>query len=299
VNYAFIERNRGYWPMSVLCEVLGVSPSGYHQRRQRAARDRPCRSRVRDDALLAHIKPIHAEVKGEYGWPRMWNELLARGVCVGKERVRKLIAQHGIRARHKRKYIATTNSNHGLPVAPNLLERNFTPTAPNQVFTSDITYIWTDEGWLYLAIVLDLFNREVVGWSIKPRMTADIVTDALMMAWFRRRPEPGALHHSDRGSQYASHDFQAKLAEYGMRCSMSRKGNCWDNAPTESFFNSLKNERVHATRYRTHQEAMADLFEYLEVFYNRSRRHSSLGFVSPVQFLQDWIKAQQTKDAAA
>jgi transposase InsO family protein len=154
-------------------------------------------------------------------------------------------------------------------------------------------------GWLYLAIVLDLFNREIVGWSIKPRMTADIVTDALTMAWFRRRPEPGALHHSDRGSQYASDDFQRKLVQYGMRCSMSRKGNCWDNAPTESFFNSLKNERVHATRYRTHQEAMADLFEYIEVFYNRSRRHSSLGFVSPVQFLQNWMKAQQTKDAAA
>lgn len=144
-----------------------------------------------------------------------------------------------------------------------------------------------------------LFNREVVGWSIKPRMTADIVTDALTTAWFRRRPEPGTLHHSDRGSQYASDDFQRKLAQYGMRCSMTRKGNCWDNAPTESFFNSLKNERVHATRYRTHQEAMADLFEYIEVFYNRSRRHSSLGFVSPVQFLQDRIKAQQTKDAAA
>jgi putative transposase len=135
---------------------------------------------------------------------------------------------NGIRARHKRRYRVTTDSKHKLPVAENLLARNFTPTAPNQVFTSDITYIWTDEGWLYLAIVLDLFNREVVGWSIKPRMTADIVTDALTMAWFRRRPEPGALHHSDRGSQYASDDFQRKLAQYGMRCSMSRKGNCWD-----------------------------------------------------------------------
>lgn len=167
------------------------------------------------------------------------------------------------------------------------------------MFSSDITYIWTDEGWLYLAVVLNLFNREVVGWSIKTRMTADLVTDALTMAWFRRRPAPGMLCHSDRGSQYASHEFQRKLAAYGMRCSMSRKGNCWDNAPTESFFNSLKNERVHATRYRTHQDAKADLFEYIEVFYNRSRRHSSLGFVSPEQFLRDWIKARQTRDAAA
>lgn len=152
MKYAFIERNRCHWPISVLCEVLKVSPSGFHQRRQRAAQDKPQRSRVGDDALLAHIKAIHAEVKGEYGWPRMWKELVARGVRVSKERVRKLMAQHGVRARHKRKYIATTNSNHGLPVAPNLLERNFTALAPNQVWTSDITYLATAEGWLYLAV---------------------------------------------------------------------------------------------------------------------------------------------------
>ncbi len=159
MKYAFIERNRRHWPISVLCEVLEVSPSGFHQRRQRVAQDKPQRSRVSDDALLAHIKAIHAEVKGEYGWPRMWKELVARGVRVGKERVRKLMVQHGVRARHKRKYIATTNSNHGLPVAPNLLERNFTALAPNQVWTSDITYLATAEGWLYLAVVIDLFSR--------------------------------------------------------------------------------------------------------------------------------------------
>lgn len=257
------------------------------------------RRRLSDGQLLALIRTIHAEVKGAYGSPRMTAEIRSHGFPASKERVERLMRDNGIRARHKRRYKVTTDSKHKLPVAENLLARSFTPTAPNQVFTSDITYIWTDEGWLYLAVVLDLFNREVVGWSIKPRMTADIVMDALTMAWFRRRPEPDAMHHSDRGAQYASHDFQRKLAEYGMRCSMSRKGNCWDNAPTESFFNSLKNERVHATRYRTHQEAMADLFEYIEVFYNRSRRHSSLGFVSPVQFLQNWLKAQQTEDAAA
>ena len=155
-----------------------------------------------------------------------------------------------------------------------------------------MTYIWTDEGWLYLAVVLDLFNREVVGWSIKPRMTADIVIDALTMAWFRRKPAPGLIHHSDRGSQYASHAFQARLKEYGMVCSMSRKGNCWDNAPTESFFNSLKNERVHGTRYRTRAEAEADLFDYIEPFYNRRRSHSTLGYASPQQFLKNWISSQ-------
>ena len=167
--------------------------------------------------------------------------------------------ENGIRARHKRRFKATTDSKHALPVAPNLLDRNFTPAAPNQVWTADITYLWTDEGWLYLAIVLDLFNREVVGWSIKPRMTADIVIDALTMAWFRRKPAPGVIHHSDRGSQYASHAFQEKLTEYGMTCSMSRKGNCWDNAPTESWFNSLKNERVHGVRYATRPRPSADL----------------------------------------
>jgi putative transposase len=192
-----------------------------------------------------------------------------------------------------------TYSKHGLPVAPNVVERNFTPEAPNRLWSADLTYLWTDEGWLYLAVVIDLFNREVVGWAIKERMTADIVTDALSMAWFRRRPEPGLVHHSDRGSQYASAVFQALLGEYGMTCSMSRKGNCWDNAPTESFFNSLKNERVHGRRYRTREEARADMFEYIEVFFNRRRRHSTLGFKSPMQFMQDWIATQdQTKQAA-
>jgi putative transposase len=229
----------------------------------------------------------------------MVRELRGRGFPASKERVERLMRENGIRARHKRRYKATTDSKHALPIAPNLLDRNFTPTAPNQVWTADLTYIWTDEGWLYLAIVLDLFNREVVGWSIKPQMTADIVVDALTMAWFRRKPAPGVLHHSDRGSQYASAAFQAKLKEFGMTCSMSRKGNCWDNAPTESFFNSLKNERVHATRYATRAAAMADLFNYIEMFYNRSRRHSTLRYRSPSQFLQHWIKAQQQRKLAA
>lgn len=236
---------------------------------------------------------------GAYGSPRITREIRDRGYPASKARVERLMREHGIRARHKRRYRVTTDSKHKLPVAANVLNREFTPAEPNQVFSADITYIWTDEGWLYLAVVLDLFNREVVGWSIKPRMSADLVSDALTMAWFRRRPAPGALFHSDRGSQYASHEFQRRLTAYGMRSSMSRKGNCWDNAPTESFFSSLKNERVHATRYRTHQEAKADLFEYIEVFYNRRRRHSSLGLVSPEQFLRGWIKAQLAERLAA
>jgi putative transposase len=196
----------------------------------------------------------------------MIREPRLRGFTAGKERVEQLMRENGIQARHKRRYKVTTDSKHGLPVAGNLLDRNFTPTAPNRIWTSDITCLWTDEGWLYLAIVLDLFNREVIGWSLKPRMTADLVIDALTMAWFRRRPEAGVMHHSDRGSQYASHAFQDKLKEFGMTCSMSRKGNCWDNAPTESWFNSFKNERYHGRRYATHADMRAASFDILKSF---------------------------------
>lgn len=296
MKYAWIAQQVVRYPLVSLCGALSVSVNGYRAWKRGGT---PVRTRLTDTQLLTVIRTVHAQVKGAYGSPRMTREIRERGYPASKARVERLMRAHGIRARHKRRYRVTTDSKHKLPVAANVLNREFTPAEPNQVFSADITYIWTDEGWLYLAVVLDLFNREVVGWSIKPRMSADLVTDALTMAWFRRRPAPGMLFHSDRGSQYASHEFQSRLAAYGMRSSMSRKGNCWDNAPTESFFNSLKNERVHATRYRTHQEAKADLFEYMEVFYNRSRRHSSLGMVSPEQFLRDWIKAQLTERRAA
>ncbi len=296
MKYAFIERNRHRWPVSMLCEVLEVSPSGYHQCQQRAVHDRPHSRRLTDDALLTHILAIHAQVKGEYGWPRMWKELVARGVRVGKERVRKLMAQHGIRARHKRKYIATTSSNHGLPVAPNLLERNFTATAPNQVWTSDITYVPTAEGWLYLAVFIDLFSRQVVGWSMQPHMKAELVTDALRMAWFRRRPAAGVIVHSDRGSQYCSGLFQDALQAYGMRSSMSRRGDCWDNAPTESLWGSLKVGRLHGRQFATRRAAMDEVVDWLG-FYNARRLHSTLNYVSPMTFEKNWAAAQQGKAA--
>jgi transposase InsO family protein len=178
-----------------------------------------------------HIRAVHAESRGEYGWPRVWKELLANGIRVGKERVRKLMSLHGIKARGKRKFKATTDSNHKLPVAENLLNREFNPPAPDSVWASDITYVATDEGWLYLAVIIDLFSRQVVGWSMKPHMKRDLVIDALHMAWFRRQPAAGLIFHSDRGSQYCSADFQRALSDYRMRSSMSRKGNCWDNAP--------------------------------------------------------------------
>lgn len=299
MKYAFIEARRHMWPISLVCELLQVSASGWHQWRRRKADKEPSKlhaGRISNDALLAHIKAIHAEVKGEYGWPRVWKELLARGIRVGKERVRKLMAQHGIRARTKRKFKATTDSRHNLPVAPNLIARDFAPVAPNAVWTSDITYIATDEGWLYLAVMLDLFSRQVVGWAIGPKMTKALVLDALRMAWFRRRPQAGLIVHSDRGSQYCSHEFQAALKAYGMRSSMSRKADCWDNAPTESLWGSLKRARLHGRRFETRQAAQWEVMDWL-AFYNATRLHSTLGYVSPMQHERNWLAAQAKKSA--
>lgn len=210
MKYAFIDRHRRLWPVSALCEQLNVSPSAYHQHRRRKAAGTGRAGRViGNDLLLAQIKAVHAQSRGEYGWPRVWRQLQANGVAVGKERVRRLMQQHGIRARTKRKFKATTDSRHNLPVAPNLIARDFSPPAPNRVWATDITYIATDGGWLYLTAMLDLFSRQVVGWSLQPRMSRHLVIDALRMAWFRRCPAPGLIIHSDRGSQYCSGDFQA------------------------------------------------------------------------------------------
>ena len=222
-----IDAQRREYPLPDMCEVLAVSVSGYRTWRRGG---KPDRTRLTDPQVVAVIKSIHAEVKAAYGSRRVHRELQGRGHRNGLRRVEQLMREHGIQARHKRRFKATTDSKHSMPVAPNLLARKFTPEAPNRVWTGDITYIQTGEGWLYLAIVLDLFNREIVGWPIKPRMTADIVTDALTMARFRRKPDAGVMFHSHRGSQYASQAMAAKHTEYGMTASMSRKGDCWDNA---------------------------------------------------------------------
>lgn len=296
MKYAWIEAQRNDFGLDEMCRMLDVSESGYRAWRKGG---KPYRKRLTDAQMLVLIQAIHAEFKGAYGSPRMVKELRLRGYPASKERVERLMQENGIRAKHKRRFKATTDSKHNLPVAPNLLDRNFTPEAPNQAWTSDITYLWTNEGWLYLAIVMDLFNREIVGWSLKPRMTADIVTGALTMAWFRRKPAAGLIHHSDRGSQYASHVFQNKLKEYGMVCSMSRKGDCWDNAPTESWFGSFKNERVYGERFETREEIKAMAFEYIEVFYNRKRLHSTLGYKSPQRFLDDWLNRQPPEKLVA
>jgi len=302
VKYAWIAKHKTQWPVTLTCEVLAVSASGYFEHWKRKDADKPSKpganKRFSDDALLVHIKAIHAEVKQEYGWPRMWKELLARGIRVGKERVRKLMKRHGIKARGKRKFVVTTDSKHNLPIAPNLLQRNFTPTLPNTVWTSDITYIATDEGWLYLTAVVDLFSRLVVGWSMTDHMQASAVTDALRMAWFRRSPEPGLIFHSDRGSQYCSEVFQDTLKGYGMRSSMSRKGDCWDNAPTDSLWGRLKVGRLYGRRFATRREAMDEVIDWL-TFYNHRRLHSTLDYVSPMTFEQRWIADQQQDKKSA
>lgn len=267
------------FPVSVMCEVLKVSKSGYYAWLRRPESKR----KAEDKALSELIKEIHKDSKGEYGSPKIHGELRRRGTRCGRKRVARLMRKDGLKAKTVRKFKATTNSDHNLPVAENLLNRDFTPDAPNKAWVADITYIWTNEGWLYLAVVIDLFSRAVVGWSMSERMTRSLVMDAFTLAVMRRNPPPGLIHHSDRGSQYASNDFQALLDKHGAICSMSRKGNCWDNAPAESFFAVLKRAVVFHNQYQTRAEARQSIFDYIERFYNRKRIHSSLGYRTPFE----------------
>lgn len=267
--------------MTVLCAVLEVSRSGYY-----AWRNRPESVRsVRQREVVAEMRSIHGERhKHSYGSPRMHQELAARGRSVSENTVARLMRDHGLRATTAKKFRHTTDSNHRHPVAENVLNQEFAQEQPNAVWVSDITYIPTREGWLYLACVLDLYSRRVVGWSMSERMTSGLVESALEMAVRQRCPEAELLHHSDRGSQYASGAYRALLQKYGIACSMSRKGNCYDNAAMESFFATLKKELVHQVAYETRAEARRSVFEYMEVFYNREHRHSALGYVSPCQY---------------
>ena len=280
MRYDFIEGHRGRWPVRLMCRVLAVSPGGYYD-----WRGRPQSSRTqRREALAVAIKAVHAEVKARYGSPRVHAELVARGEPCCVNTVARLMRERGIAARTRRKFRCTTDSNHGRPVAENLVDRQFEPAAANEVWTADITSIPTREGWLYLAVVEDLFSRRVVGWSMDATMTSRLVVDALEMALVARLPGSDLVAHSDRGSQYASEHYQRRLCEEGITCSMSRRGNCWDNAAMESFFASLKKELVHDEDYATRAEAKASIFEYIEAFYNRVRRHSSLGYVAPEEY---------------
>jgi transposase InsO family protein len=263
-----------------MCEALEVSASGYYSWASRT----PSPTEQRHKKLVAVIRIIHAEVKGRYGSPRMTAELNARGHDCSENTVANLMQKHGIRAKAPRPFVRTTDSRHGLPIADNVLDRDFNPTAPNTTWSADITYIPTADGWLYLAVVEDLFSRRIVGWAMDATMTSRLVVDALEMAIRRRLPNEGLLAHSDRGSQYASEHHRSLLARHGIACSMSRVAQCWDNAPVESFFASLKRELVHNEKYTNRDQAKASLFEYIEAFYNRVRLHSSLGFLSPEVF---------------
>jgi transposase InsO family protein len=275
----FIHDHVADFPVQVMCELLGVSRGGYYAWAGRAES-----ARAADDrALATEIRAAHEASRGRYGSPRVHAELRARGRRIGRKRVARLMRGMGLAARRRRRFRRTTDSRHAFPIAPNLLERNFTAEAPDRVWLADLTYIWTAQGWLYLAAVLDLYTRRVVGWAMADHLRHELTLAALDMAIVRQRPAPGLVHHADRGVQYAAHGYRARLRRHGMVCSMSRKGDCWDNAPMESFFATLKGELVEAAEYDTRDEARADLFQYIEGFYNRRRLHSGLGYLTPEQ----------------
>jgi transposase InsO family protein len=280
VRFRFIAEEKAAFPVRVLCRTLHVSRAGFYawQRRPMAPRAQA------DERLGLEIAAIHAEHRQRYGSPRIHSELVERGCRTGRKRVARLMRLRGLAARRRRRFRVTTQSRHPFPIAPNLLARQFARTGPDRAWVTDITYIPTGEGWLYLAVILDLCSRFAVGWAMNERITDDLTLDALTMALARRRPPAGLLHHSDRGSQYASGDYQRVLAQHGIVCSMSRRGNCWDNAVAESFFATLKVELVHDATWASRAVARRELFEYIEVFYNGQRRHSALGYLSPRAF---------------
>lgn len=281
MKYQFMADHRTEFEVTVMCRVLVVSRSGYYAWLKRPTSPRE----MADQVLSQHIKEIHQQSRQTYGSPRIQAELAENGVNCGHKRVARLMHQEALFAKQSRKFRGTTtDSAHSYPVAPNLLDQDFSASRPNEKWLTDITYIPTATGWLYLAVVLDLYSRQIVGWAMNDSLERHLVIAALQMAIKMRQPPPGLLHHSDRGSQYASEDYQALLTQYQMRCSMSRSGNCYDNAPIESFFGTLKTELIHHCHYQTKAEAKTDIFEYIEVFYNRFRRHSALHYQSPVNF---------------
>jgi putative transposase len=281
VKFAFVQEHRRRWPVGVICRVLRISRSGFYRWRGR----KPCARQVRQAQLLEKIRIAHRENQELYGSPRIHRGLLIDGEMVSRNTVAKLMRQAKIRAKTRRKFTPrTTDSRHRRPVAPNLLARDFTAQAPNRKWVADITYVPTGQGWLYLAAVLDCFSRKIVGWAMDDVMPADLVVDALKMALHQRQPGQDLIHHSDRGVQYASEDYQQLLARHGITVSMSGRGNCYDNAMMESFWATLKTELIHQKKYATHEQATQSIFEYIEVFYNRKRLHSSLGYVSPESF---------------
>ena len=281
MKYQFIEEHRHEYPVTVMCQVLEVARNGYYKWRKQPLSAR----KVADLVLLRHIRDIFEQSKETYGSYRIHAELAEQGIRCGRKRVARLMRTYNLKPKTVRSFkVVTTDSNHKLPVAPNRLKQQFSADRPDQLWLTDITYVPTAEGWLYLAVVLDVYSRRIVGWAMSDSLHRQLVIDALQMAITVRQPPPGLLHHSDRGSQYASDEYQALLTRAGMVTSMSRKGNCYDNAPVESFFGTFKTELVFHQQYATRAEARLDIFEYIEVFYNRFRRHSALGYKSPVKY---------------
>jgi putative transposase len=281
MKFSFIAKHRGIWPVGWMCGALGVSRGGFY-----AWLTRPRSRRCSDDEMLgAKVRASFLASDRTYGARRVWHDMIADGVSCGLHRIERLMRSQGLKARPRRRRLPSdAGERQTNAVAPNVLARAFEATAPNRKWIADFTYIWTAEGWLYVAAVIDLFSRRVVGWSMSAAMTAELVTDALLMAIWRRGKPRSLLHHSDRGSQYTSEQFQRLMADHGVTCSMSRSGNVWDNAAMESFFSALKTERTARKTYRTRDDARADVFDYIERFYNPKRRHSTIGYLSPMDF---------------
>jgi putative transposase len=284
VKFAFIRTEKAQFPVAAMCRILGVSRQGYY-----AFAKRPMSDRARADASLREqVRGVHEASKARYGSPRVYYELRARGVRVGKRRVERIMRSMGLIATRGRRTRVTTAANPKHSVEPNVLARDFSAERPDERWVTDISYVWTDEGWAYLAVILDLFSRSVVGWALDTTLTTTLPLVALDMAVRRRRPGKGLLHHSDRGCQYTSRDYRDALMALGVTVSMSRRGNCWDNAVAESFFATLKAELVYRRRWATRLELRQEVFEYIEVFYNRRRLHSSLGYKTPAQVEGHW-----------
>lgn len=280
MRFAFIAKNEGLLPIKRLCQIMDVSPRGY-----RAWRTRPMSKTQRADmVVLAHIREQFALSLGSYGRPRMAEELRELGLAVGERKVGRLMRENAIAVKRNKKFKATTDSNHSFNIAPNLLDRDFFAEQPNQKWAGDISYVWTREGWLYLAVIIDLHSRRVIGWAVSSRMKRDLAIRALKMAIALRNPPKGCIHHTDRGSQYGSHDYQKLLRHHGFKVSMSGKGNCYDNAVVETFFKTIKAELMWQQSWETRRAAEMAIFEYINGFYNPRRRHSALGWKSPLAF---------------
>ena len=280
MRYRFIGAHKKVWPVNLMCDVLSVSTSGYYEWTKRP----PSQQVLSNQALDIRIGELFVLHKQRYGAPRIADALHDEDIPCSLNRVTRRMRVQGLKAIQAKKFKVTTDSNHSMPVAPDLIEQDFSAESPNQKWTSDITYIWTDEGWLYLAVVMDLYSRAIVGWSMNRRMTQELVCNALNMALFRRHFPKGTIIHSDRGSQYCSKRYQRLIESNGLRCSMGRRATCYDNAVTESFFHTLKVELVHRERYWTRRSAQSSIFEYIETYYNRQRKHSAIGHRIPMQF---------------